>query len=242
VLPRIDLNADLAEGEPYDAEILAVVTSAGLAAGFHAGDPELLLDTARHAVARGVAIGAHPSYDDRDGFGRRDLDVPATRLVADLVYQVGAVEAAARAAGGRLAFVKPHGALYNRAAVDAGVADAVVEAVGLLGGIPLLGLAGSVLVDRAGSRGAVVYGEGFADRAYRPDGTLVPRREPGAVLTDPEAVAAQAVALATTGAAGGAGGRIASICVHGDTPGAVDLARTVRAALEAAGVEVAGIW
>jgi len=239
----VDLNADVGEGGPVDAELMEIVTSASVACGFHAGSPLTLLATARLASARGVALGAHPSYADREGMGRRQLDVAPEELYSDVVYQVGAAAAAASAAGTRLRYVKPHGALYNRAAVDPAVADTVVQAIGASGALPLLGLAGSVLVSRATRAGGRVYAEAFADRAYAPDGTLAPRSEPGTVLTDPDEVAGRAVSLARDGAVRATDGswldvRADSICLHGDTPGALELARAVRAALLDAGVAV----
>lgn len=239
----IDLNADLGEGGPADDDLLGVVSSAGVACGFHAGDPLLVLRTVRRAAELGAAVGAHPSYDDREGFGRRDVDIEPDRLHADLVYQLGAIRALAAAAGAAVRFVKPHGALYNRAAGDPAVADVVIAAVRDTGGLPLLALAGSPLVERAGTAGLEVHGEAFADRAYRPDGTLVPRGEPGAVIEDADAVVGQALDLALgRGVAAIGGGRVgvtaSSLCLHGDTPRAVRLARAVRAALEGAGVAV----
>ena len=241
----IDLNADLGEGGPSDASLLDVVSSASIACGFHAGDPLLMLETARQASARGVVAGAHPSYDDREGFGRRQMDPSRDELVALLVYQIGAMAAAASAAGGRLRFVKPHGALYNRAAVDAAVADAVTESVLLVADeLALLCPAGSVLAARASVAGVPVFAEAFADRTYAPDGTLVDRSEAGSVIADPEAVARQALevvlhrrVVASDGSVVGI--RADSLCVHGDTPGALTLARAVRSALEDAGVTIA---
>ena len=239
----VDINADVGEGGPVDAELMLVISSASVACGFHAGDPETLLHTARLAAANDVALGAHPAYADREGMGRRDVDMPASRLYADLVYQIGAAAAAAAAAGTRLRFVKPHGALYNRAAVDAEVADAILGAVAVFGPLPVLGLAGSVLVRRAAENGTTAYAEAFADRAYASDGTLAPRSSPGAVLTDPREVAERAVGLARDGAVRATDGQWVSIdadsiCVHGDTPGALELARAVHAALSEVGIEV----
>lgn len=239
----IDLNADLGEGGPADDELLGVVSSASVACGFHAGNPLVMLRTVRRAAELGVAVGAHPSYDDREGFGRRDPGVEPARLHADLVYQLGAIRALAGAAGAAVRFVKPHGALYNRAAADPAVADVVIAAVRDAGGLPLVALAGSPLVERARVGGLEVHGEAFADRAYRPDGTLVPRGEPGAVIEDMEGVVRQALDLALgRGVTALGGGRVevtaTSLCVHGDTPGALELARAVRSALEGAGVAV----
>jgi UPF0271 protein len=220
----VDLNADVGEGFPDDDALLALVTSASVACGFHAGSAETMRAACRSAAAHGVAVGAHPSYRDREGFGRRPLDVPPQVVRDEVAEQVAALAEAAAAAGTSVRYVKPHGALYHRATVDPGTAVAIVEAVG---GLPVLALPGSELLRQAGAQGVV---EGYADRGYLPDGQLVPRGEPGAVL-DPAAAAAQAVRLASEG-------RVASLCVHGDSPGAAALATAVRAALVAAGFEL----
>ncbi|HWJ81332.1 MAG TPA: 5-oxoprolinase subunit PxpA [Nocardioides sp.] len=233
----LDLNADV--GESFgrwqlgdDEALLPHLTSANVACGFHAGDPTTLHRTCATAVRHGVAIGAQVGYPDLAGFGRRFVDVAPEDLVADVLYQLGALDALARAAGGQVAYVKPHGALYHAVTRDAGQAGAVVEAVVRYGGLPVLGLPGSLLLELAAEAGLPTAAEGFADRGYREDGSLVPRSEPGAVLTDPDEVAAQAVRLATTGG-------VRSVCVHGDSPGAPLLAAAVRSALDAAGVTVA---
>jgi UPF0271 protein len=243
----VDLNSDLGEGYGHwalgdDAALLEVVTSANVACGFHAGDPATIDRTVRTAVERGVAVGAQVSYPDLVGFGRREIDVPPDELTADVLYQLGALEAFAKAAGSRVRYVKPHGALYNRIARDPVQAAAVVEAIRRYDpALPLLTLPGSVAMEAAGEAGIPSVGEGFADRAYTAEGRLVSRREPGAVLHDPEQVAARAVVMATEHRVEAAGGEqvaveVRSLCVHGDTPGAVDLARAVRTALEHAGV------
>ena len=243
----MDLNSDLGEGYGRwalgdDAALLEVVTSANVACGFHAGDPATIDRTVRTAVERGVAVGAQVSYPDLVGFGRREIDVPPDELTADVLYQLGALEAFAKAAGSRVRYVKPHGALYNRIARDPVQAAAVVEAIRRYDpALPLLTLPGSVAMEAAGDAGIPSVGEGFADRAYTAEGRLVSRREPGAVLHDPEQVAARAVVMATEHRVEAAGGEqvaveVRSLCVHGDTPGAVDLARAVRTALEHAGV------
>lgn len=241
----IDLNADLGEGYPTDEAVLDVVSSASIACGFHAGTPLEMLITARSAASRGVALGAHPSYFDREGFGRRDMDVPPDQLLAILAYQIGAMSSIAAAAGSALTFVKPHGGLYNRAAVDPSTAESVVEAVRLAGkgSLALLCPGGSTLAQKAESEGLPFFLESFADRAYRPDGTLLSRSEHGSVLTDPDLVAERAVRIATEGEVTACDGTVLpmksdSICVHGDTPGAATLARTIRMALEQAGVAV----
>lgn len=244
----VDLNADLGEGAPHDDGLLGIVSSASVACGFHAGGPQTMVATARAAAGRGVAVGAHPSYEDRDGFGRTPMDMDAADLVALIAYQVGAMAAAARVAGTEVRFVKPHGALYNRAAVDPVTAEAVVEAVDLSGrslgaGLALLCPAGSEMARRAVQAGVPWFAEAFADRVYTPDGTLMSRSRPGSVMADPDAVARQAVDLVLRGRVTAVDGsqvevRADSICLHGDTPGAVRLARTVRRALEDSGVAV----
>ena len=244
----IDLNADLGEGGPADHDLLQVVTSASVACGFHAGDPQTMVATARRAGAGGVVVGAHPSYPDRDGFGRRSMELDPEHLLAAVAYQVGAMVAAAATVGTRVGFVKLHGALYNRAAVDPATAEAVAEAVRVVGAaagrvLPLLCPPESELAARAGAAGLTVYVEAFADRAYRPDGRLADRSAPGAVITDPEAVAARAVELVRHRRVTAVDGTVIgieadSICVHGDTPGALQLARAVRRALEDSGVAV----
>ena len=243
----MDLNSDLGEGYGRwtlgdDAAMLQVVTSANVACGFHAGDPATIDRTVRTAVERGVAVGAQVSYPDLVGFGRREIDVPPGDLTADVLYQLGALEAFARAAGSRVRYVKAHGALYNRIVRDPVQAAAVAEAIRRYDpALPLLTLPGSAAAAAAAEAGIEAVGEGFADRAYTGDGRLVSRREPGAVLDDPGRVAARAARMATEGRVGTVdGGEVAvavrSLCVHGDTPGAVELARAVRAALEEAGV------
>jgi UPF0271 protein len=236
---QIDLNSDLGEGFGAwrlgdDEALLDVVTSANVACGFHAGDPITMRRVCLAAAARGVAIGAQVGYRDLAGFGRRRIDMAPDELAADVLYQLGALDAFARAAGVRVRYVKPHGALYNTAADDAGQANAIVAAVLAYDAtLPLLGLPGSALARAAADSGVPFAAEAFADRAYTPDGRLVPRSEPGAVLTDPQTIAARAVAFVRDGPA-----VPASICVHGDTPGAVAIARAVRDALSADGVQL----
>ena len=243
----MDLNSDLGEGYGRwalgdDAALLGLVTSANVACGFHAGDPATIDRTVRTAVERGVSVGAQVSYPDLVGFGRREIDVEPADLTADVLYQLGALEAFARAAGDRVRYVKPHGALYNRIARDPVQAAAVVDAIRRYDpALPLLTLPGSAAMEAAREAGIPAVGEGFADRAYTADGRLVSRREPGAVLQDPGQVAARAVVMATERRVESVDGTevevgVRSLCVHGDTPGAVDLARKVRAALKEAGV------
>jgi UPF0271 protein len=232
----VDLNSDL--GESFgawrlgdDVALLEIVTSANVACGFHAGDPLTIDKTVSAAVERGVRIGAQVSYPDLVGFGRRRMDVPAEQLSADVLYQIGAVAAFCRALGTELAYVKPHGALYNRIVDDEAQARAVCDAMHRYGGLPLLTLPNSVAADVAAASDVTVVFEGFADRRYTDEGRLVPRSEPNAVVTDAATVSEQARALARSGT-------VHSICVHGDTPGAVALARGVRAALEQDGITV----
>ena len=253
VAGRIDLNSDLGEGYGAwalgdDLALLDVVTSANVACGFHAGDPRTMERTVAAAAERGVAIGAQVSYPDLVGFGRRAMDVAPADLSADVLYQLGALQAFARVAGTSVRYVKPHGALYNRTVVDDVQAAAVVSAVRLYdSSLPVLTLPGGALARAARAAGVPVVAEGFADRAYTADGRLVPRGEPGAVIADETAVVARAVRMVVDGRVEAHGGgevplRIASLCVHGDTPGAVGLARAVRQGLEAAGVELRAPW
>jgi UPF0271 protein len=245
----IDLNSDV--GESFgnwtmgdDAAIFRSVSSANIACGFHAGDPSTIARTCRDAVAAGISIGAHVGYRDLAGFGRRFLDCSPTELADDVLYQLGALEGIARAAGGRISYVKPHGALYNTIVTHQEQAQAVVDAVKAFGGdLPMLLLPGSVALAAAGAAGLRGVAEAFADRAYNPDGTLVSRREPGAVLHDEDAVAANMVRLATEGTIVARDGSTIktsaeSICLHGDTAGAVSMAAAVRRELEAAGVDI----
>ncbi len=248
-MASIDLNADLGEGFGVwrlgdDAAMLGVVTSANVACGFHAGDPAGLLRVCRAAAERGVAVGAQVSYRDLAGFGRRFIDVTAEDLVADVVYQIGALQALAQAAGTTVSYVKPHGALYNTIVANQEQAAAVADAVQLVDPtLPVLGLAGSVFFDEARARGLRTVPEAFADRAYRPDGQLVSRRESGAVLHDPAAIAERVAAIVTAGQVTAVDGSqiavtVESVCVHGDSPGAVRIAAAVRDRLAAGGVEV----
>ena len=247
---RVDLNSDLGESLGTwrlgdDEAMLDVVTSANVACGFHAGDSLTLQQTCARAVERGVAIGAQVGYRDLVGFGRRFVDMDPDELTADVVYQVGALEMLARVAGGRVAYVKPHGALYTAIVHHEEQAEAVVRAVVAIDrDLPVLGLPGSAFLRRAEAAGLRTVVEAFADRAYTPEGTLVPRGEPGAVLHDPAEVAARMVRLATEQRVTAVDGtdievRAESICTHGDTPGAVEMARAVRTALTGAGVEIA---
>ncbi|TDH19607.1 LamB/YcsF family protein [Mycobacteroides franklinii] len=235
-MTRVDLNADLGEGFGAwrlgdDEAMLDVVTSANLACGFHAGDPATLRRTCQAAAMRGIRIGAQVGYRDLAGFGRRFIDICPDDLYADVVYQIGALDALARTVGSSVTYVKPHGALYNTIIHHEAQADAVARAVrDLNGDFPVLTLPHGAFGDRARELGLRVVTEAFADRAYRDDGTLVPRSEPGAVLRDPAEVAARIPALSRTAE---------SICVHGDSPGAVTIAQAVRSALAANDIELA---
>ena len=246
---RIDLNADL--GESFgrwrlgdDEAMLDVVTSANVACGFHAGDPTTLKRTCAQAAARGVVIGAQVGYRDLAGFGRRYLDVAPEDLEADVLYQLGALDAMARAGGSQVRYVKPHGALYNAVVAEEPQAAAVVAAVaGYDRTLAVLGLPGSALFAYARGLGLRTVAEAFADRAYTAAGHLVDRRREGAVLTDPDRIAERAVDMVTNGSVISVEGTIVavnaeSLCVHGDTAGAVQIARAVRSALTDAGVRI----
>ncbi|MFN8198859.1 MAG: 5-oxoprolinase subunit PxpA [Nakamurella multipartita] len=248
-MTQIDLNSDV--GESFgrwtlgdDAALTPLVTSVNVACGFHAGDPSTLRRTCAAAAEHGVAVGAQVGYRDLAGFGRRFIDMEPEELTDEVIYQIGALQALATAAGTTVRYVKPHGALYNAIVHHEEQAAAVVEAVRAVDpGLPLLGLPGSVVLELATAAGLRTVREAFADRAYTPAGTLVSRREPGAVLHDPQQVAARMVRLVTEGVITAVDGNevtvaAESICVHGDSPGAVDMARQVRLALEAAGVRI----
>ncbi|CCK31560.1 UPF0271 protein [Streptomyces davaonensis JCM 4913] len=248
-MTAIDLNADLGEGFGRwrltdDERLLSVVTSANVACGFHAGDAATMRRVCELAATRGVRIGAQVSYRDLAGFGRRAMDVPPAELMAEVAYQIGALEVFARAAGTRVSYVKPHGALYNRVVHDEEQAGAVVDGVLLADAtLPVLGLPGSRLLELAAKAGLPTVTEAFADRAYTEHGTLVPRDREGAVVTDPDAVVARSVRMARFGEVDADSGariqvRARSLCLHGDTPGAVDLARRIRERLQRSGVRV----
>ena len=246
----VDLNADLGEGFGRwtlgdDDALLAVVTSANVACGYHAGDATTMRRVCEQAVERGVAIGAQVGYRDLPGFGRRFIDVEPNELTQDVIYQLGALQAFAHIGGSRVRYVKPHGALYNAIVGHEEQAAAVVQAVvDHDPTLPVMGLPGSAWLRRAQEAGLRVVHEAFADRAYTPQGALVSRRLPGAVLHDPEEISRRCVAMATgqpiVDVDGGALSLAPqSICVHGDTPGAVAIARAVRDALARAGVDLA---
>lgn len=232
----IDLNCDLAEGSQYDSELLALVSSANIACGVHAGSPALMQSTAAEAARRGVAIGAHPGLADRTGRGRSAQPISIGDAFDLVLEQVQALQAIAP---GAVRHVKPHGALYNQAARKEPLAQAIAAAVYAADpALRLMGLAGGELLKAGAAIGLATVAEGFADRGGRADGTLIPRDQPGALITDPAAAAAQAVKLAQDGLGGV---QIQTICIHGDTPGAVAIARAVRAALEAAGFRIAAV-
>ncbi|MFT3875933.1 MAG: 5-oxoprolinase subunit PxpA [Propioniciclava sp.] len=248
-MTAIDLNSDLGENVPDrvvgdDESMLTIVTSANVSCGYHAGSPEGIRATLTAAVANGVTIGAHPGYRDYENFGRRPMEVGSATLQAEVEYQLGALAGLASAVGGRVRYVKPHGALYNTIARDERQAKAVVAAIKAFDAtLVMLGLAGGVALDVARAAGLEVAAEAFADRAYAPDGQLVSRTQPGAVLHDPAVVAERMLRLAHEGVVRAIDGTdvalsAQSICVHGDSPGSVAMAGEIRRLLEDAGVRI----
>lgn len=249
-MKTIDLNSDL--GESYgawrmgdDVAMIEIVSSANIACGFHAGDPAGILRTLEAAARCGVAIGAHVSYPDLAGFGRRDMDIAPADLVADVVYQIGALKGLATTVGATVSYVKPHGALYNRIAVDPVQGAAVIEAIKAIDpSLAMMGLANAPIIGQARAAGLHTVAEAYADRAYTPAGRLVSRREPGAVLHDASLIAERMVHLALHGTIEAIDGSVIaidaqSLCVHGDSADAVAIAREVRRRLEAEGVGIA---
>jgi UPF0271 protein len=245
----IDLNSDV--GESFgrwslgdDAAMMASVSSANIACGFHAGDPSVIRSTCEAAAKAGVVVGAHVGYRDLAGFGRRYMDVDPRELADDVVYQIGALQALAATAGTSVRYVKPHGGLYNAIVRNTAQARAVVDAVKSVDpGLPILGLPGSEVLRLAEAAGLRAVSEAFADRAYNPDGTLTSRSQPGSVLEDPEAVAARVLQMTTGEAISAIDGSdlsisAESVCVHGDSPGAVAMAMAVKRALDAAGISI----
>jgi UPF0271 protein len=239
---KIDLNADLGEGGSADAELMTLVSSVNIACGFHAGDAPTMLTSVRNAVKNGVAIGAHPSFPDRENFGRTAMDLPPETVYAQVLYQIGALEAIVRAENGVLHHVKPHGMLYNQAAKDPALADAIARAVRDCNpALILVGLAGSELI-RAGERlGLTTRQEVFADRGYQPDGSLVPRTQPGALITDEERALAQTLEMVRSGHVTAIDGTSAAVkadtvCLHGDGEHALQFARRLRAAFAEQGI------
>ncbi|MFE5838237.1 LamB/YcsF family protein [Arthrobacter sp. NPDC056493] len=245
----IDLNSDV--GESFgrwslgdDAAMMASVSSANVACGFHAGDPSVIRKTCEAAAKAGVVVGAHVGYRDLAGFGRRYMDVDPRELADDVVYQIGALQALAAAAGTNVRYVKPHGGLYNAIVHNTAQARAVVDAVKSVDpALPILGLPGSEVLRLAEAAGLRPVSEAFADRAYNPDGTMTSRSQPGSVLEDPEAVAARVLQMTTGAAISAIDGsdlliNAESVCVHGDSPGAVAMAVAVKRALDAAGITI----
>jgi 5-oxoprolinase (ATP-hydrolysing) subunit A len=241
---RVDLNADVGEGGPHDQPLMKLISSASIACGGHAGDALSMRDTAALALSAGVAIGAHPGFPDRGSFGRAALRAEPADVHAQVLCQVGALSAIVQAQGGRLSHVKPHGALYNQAATDPALADAIAAAVRSVDpALALFGLAGSAMIAAATRAGLRAVSEAFADRAYRSDGTLVPRDEPGALITDPSEAGRRALAIARDRLAMAIDGtrvqvHADTICLHGDSPGADLIAASIHRALAAAGIEI----
>lgn len=249
---RIDLNGDVGESAKRgasnpDLSLMPHLTSANVACGFHAGDAGTMRDTVALALEHGVAVGAHPGFPDPEGFGRRELQFSPADVEDFVCYQLGVLAAIAAAQGVRLQHVKPHGALFNMAVRDAALADAIARAAAAIDrGLMLFGLPGSQLIDAGARAGLRTASEGFADRAYMPDGTLVPRQEPGAVITDPSAVIPRVIRMARDRLVEAIDGTsislaVDTICVHGDTPGAAGLAAHIRSALVREGVELKAV-
>ncbi len=242
---RIDLNADLGEGCDTDEALLALMSSANIACGWHAGGASVMRACVRAALANGVAIGAHPSFNDPANFGRTEMALPPEEVYASVLYQLGALSAIARAAGGRVAHLKPHGALYNQAARDVAMAEAIVAAVrDFDASIAVFGLANGELVAAARRVGLHAIEEAFADRGYRADGALVPRSQPGALLDDEDAVLERTVSMVREQRVRAVDGRwvplnAQTICLHGDGPHALAFARRIRERLDAEGIVVA---
>ncbi|BDI23775.1 5-oxoprolinase subunit PxpA [Herbiconiux sp. L3-i23] len=241
-MPRVDLNCDLGEEVGDDAALFAVVTSANVACGFHAGDAETMRRSCELAARHGVVVGAHPSYRDREGFGRREVEIDAASLTDEVVEQTTALRSAAHGTDVEVRYLKPHGALYNRIVHDERQATAVARAAAQLG-LPLLGLAGSAIEAAAAHTDVPFFREAFADRGYLPSGALAPRGTPGSLLTDPDVVAARVVRMVTDGTVLAVDGstirvEVDSVCLHGDTPSAAAMAESVRRALTAHDVEL----
>lgn len=243
-MAAIDLNADLGEGCGDDEALLAIVSSCNVACGGHAGDAESMARTVRLAVVSGVAVGAHPSYPDREHFGRESGFMQGNELYESLTAQVTGLADTAANLGAKLVHVKPHGALYNDAVRDAGLADVIARVTAEAPGAPaLMGMAGTELEHAAARHGLAFIAEAFIDRAYEPDGTLVSRKEPGAVHEDLNVATTQAMRLATDGEVTARNGeqitvRADTLCIHSDTPGAAEKARAVRDVLESRGVSI----
>ena len=251
-MPTIDLNSDLGESFGrwtlgHDADLMASITSCNIACGYHAGDPEVMRRTVRLARDNGVAIGAHPGLPDLVGFGRRSMSVTPSEVEDLVLYQIGALAAIARAEGVRLQHVKPHGALYNMAIKDRGLADGIARAVASFDpSLLLFGLPGTELLRAGDAAGLPLAAEGFADRSYEADGSLTPRTQPDAVIHDAAEVVMRSVRMAREGVVISRDGeevpmRVATICTHGDTPGSHTLARRIRDGLERAGIKVRAV-
>ncbi len=240
----VDLNADLGEGSGHDAELFELITSANIATGFHAGDPSSMFDSTCSAKEKGVAVGAHPSFADRENFGRKEIAVPIPELFAQLVYQLGAFQSVALAAGVRPNHVKPHGALYNMAVRDEEMAKTIAQAILAVDhSLILFAPANSAMERAARKAGVEIAREIFADRNYLNDGWLVPRTRPDALLHDPKQAAGRVLRMLREGKVRSVEGRDIdvrgeTICVHGDTPGAVEFARQLRTQLESEGVKI----
>ncbi len=248
---KIDFNCDLGEisdGGALDAAVLPEITSANVACGFHAGGPAEMERTVSMAKLCGCAVGAHPGFPDRENFGRTEMDVTPAQVKGYIIYQLGALGAFCRAAQLRMSHVKAHGALYNMAARDYALAEAICEGVASVDpSLILLGLSGSLMQDAAANTGLAFASEVFADRAYMPDGSLVSRKAPGAVITDMETIARRVVRMAKEGVVEAIDGTVVpiradSVCLHGDNPGAASFAAKIRAALEGEGVKLAPLW
>ncbi|MAT42207.1 MAG: lactam utilization protein LamB [Anaerolineaceae bacterium] len=246
---QVDLNCDMGEGYGRyqignDAELISLVTSANIACGFHAGDPLVMQNTIRLAVKNQVAVGAHPGYADLQGFGRRVLDLTAEEIEVMITYQIGALAAVAKANQTEMVHVKPHGALYNQAAANRTIAKAIATAVSNFSkNLILVGLAGSCLVEAGMEAGLRVAQEGFPERGYNPDGSLISRSQPGALIHDPQAAAEQALRLVRDGIRAEINGSSGSfsvdtLCIHGDSPGAVLITSRIRQVLQEAGVQI----
>lgn len=240
---KIDLNCDMGENIGNDEEIMPYITSANIACGFHAGDEVSMRNTVRLARKYGVAVGAHPGWKDKEGFGRREMSLPPKEVEGMILYQIGTLYAIAKAEGVELHHVKPHGALYNQAAKDKTLAEAIVRAVKQFNAeLILVGLAGSALIEAGQEAGLRVANEGFPDRNYNPDGTLVSRKQPNAIIESPEDVAAHAVSLAREGIDFSRRRvPIDTLCLHGDHPQAARNARQVQEALGKSGIEVVSL-
>lgn len=243
----IDLNCDMGEGAGCDEQIIPHVTSINIACGFHAGDPATMRKTVRLAVEHGAAIGAHPGFQDLDGFGRREMPVTPQEVYDLVLYQAGAIAAFAHAAGASVTHLKPHGALYNMAAKDRAIAQAIAAATRDFGPTCILvGLAGSELIRAGLAIGLTTASEGFADRTYQADGSLTPRHSPGALISDPAAAAEQVLTMILQGTVPSQQGmdvplNVDTICIHGDSPGASNLVQTIRQRLLSEGIEIKGL-